>query len=78
MKNHTAEEKTNQLLAKSLLADIQGAPTAFLPRRDTLVDWLNAYLLRAARPGYVMDPTEADDLAELEKFIRAHDVPVAA
>jgi len=64
--------------AKALLADIQGAPSTFLPRRDALVDWLNAYLLRSDRRGYVMDPTETADLLELEKFLRTHDVPVAA
>ena len=78
MKNYTADEKGAQTHAKALLADIQGAPSAFLPRRETLVDWLNAYLVRSDRRGYVVDPTETTDLAELEKFLRAHDVPVAA
>jgi FAD/FMN-containing dehydrogenase len=78
MKHSTAEEKPNQTHARSLLADIQGAPETFLPRRETIVDWLNAYLLRSDRRGYVMEPTEADDLAAVEKLLRSHKVPVAA
>jgi hypothetical protein len=78
MKHYTADEKGTQTHAKALLADIQGAPSTFLPRRETLVDWLNAYLLRSDRRGYVVDATETADLAELEKFLREHDVPVAA
>ena len=78
MKHYTAEEKKNQTHAKALLAGIEGAPDTYLPRRAVIVDWLNGYLLRSDRRDYVMDPTEADDLAELEKFLRQHDVPVTA
>jgi hypothetical protein len=78
MKHYTADEKGIQAHAKALLADIQGAPSTFLPRRETLVDWLNACLLRSDRRGAAVDPTEAADMVELEKFLRTHDVPVAA
>ena len=78
MKNHIADGNTNQAHAKSLLADIQGAPETYLPRREVIVEWLNGYLLRSDRRGYVMDSTETDDLVELEKFLRTHEVPLAA
>jgi len=78
MKHYTADEKSNQTQAKSLLAGIQGAPETYLPRRAVIVDWLNGYLLRSDRRGYVMDPAESDDLVALEKFLRAHEVPTAA
>jgi len=78
MKHYSAGEKSNQLHAKSLLADIQGAPDTVLPRREALVEWLTGYLLRSDRRGYVMDPAEATDLAALDKFLRSHEVPVMA
>ena len=78
MKHHTPDEESNQVHARSLLADIQGAPQTALPRREALVDWLNALLARAERRGYVMAPTETADLVALEKFLRSHEVPVAA
>jgi hypothetical protein len=78
MKHHTAEETTNQVHAKSLLADIQGAPDTVLPRREAITEWLNGYLLRSDRRDYVVDPIETNDLAELDKFLRSHEVPVAA
>ena len=78
MKHYTAEEKPIQTHARSLLADIQGAPETFLPRREPIVDWLNAYLLRSDRRGYVTEPAEAADLVAVEKLLRSHKVPVAA
>ena len=78
MKNHTAGEQSNQVHARALLADIQGAPQTSLPRRETLVDWLNAFLVRADRRGYVSEATETADLVALDKFLRSHEVPVAA
>ena len=77
MKHATAEEKPNQIHARSLLADIQGSPDTALPRRETIVDWLNSYLLRSDRRSYVMQPTEADDLIAVDKFLRTHHIPVA-
>lgn len=78
MKYYTADEKTTQTHAKSLLAGITGAPETYLPRRAVIVDWLNGYLLRSDRRGYVMDPAESEDLIALDKFLRAHEVPLAA
>jgi len=52
MKHYTAEEKTESgRTRKSLLADIQDAPEAALPRRETIVEWLNGLPapLRSAR-----------------------------
>jgi hypothetical protein len=40
------------------------------------VGWLDAYLLRSDRRGYVMDPTEADDFIALDAFLRGQDVPL--
>ncbi len=78
MKHYIADEKTTQTHAKALLAGITGVPETYLPRRAVIVDWLNGYLLRSDRRGYVMDPEESDDLIELDKFLRAHEVPTAA
>jgi hypothetical protein len=78
MKHYTAEEKSNQAQARSLLAAIQAAPDTLLPRRETIVEWLDGFLLRSDRRGYVVAPTEADDLNALEKFLRSHKVRVEA
>lgn len=77
MKPNNAEEKTHQTQARALLADIQDAPETIIPRREAIVDWLNAYLLRSNRKEYVMEQTDADDLIALKKFLRAYQVPVA-
>ena len=78
MNTDTAETRTNQVHARSLLTDIQNAPDIALPRRETLVDWLNAYLVRAERRGYVGAPAETDDLVALDKFLRSVRIPAAA
>jgi hypothetical protein len=78
MNTDTVETRTNQAHARSLLADIQHAPQIALPRRETLVDWLNAYLVRAERRGYVDVRAETDDLVALDKFLRSAQIPVAA
>jgi hypothetical protein len=74
---HTADENTNQTQARALLADIQGAPTTLIPRREPIVGWLTAFLLRSDRTGYVMGATEADDLIALDQFLRTYQVPIA-
>ncbi len=72
MKNHT------QLVqARALRADIMAAPQIWLPRRDILLEWLNEFLLRAATPRYELEPTEAEDLNALERFLRQQHVPAA-
>jgi hypothetical protein len=77
MKTTTAGKEI-QTQARALLADIEGAPTTSLPRRETIVDWLNAFLVRTDKKGYVLGETEAADLNELDQFLRTYDVPVAA
>ena len=78
MKPHSADDETPRAHARSLLADIHGAPNTTLPRRDALVIWLDAFLLRAGQRGYATEPAEIADLAALEKFLRAHAIPITA
>ena len=75
---NTANRKTNQTQARALLADIQSAPTTVIPRREPIVVWLNAFLLRSDQKDYVMGETEAADLIALDQFLRTYHVPVAA
>lgn len=63
--------------AQALRTDILAAPAVWLPRREAVVAWLDAFLLRAAEPAYALAETEAADLAALEQFIRSQDIPVA-
>jgi hypothetical protein len=67
-----------QTRARSLLADIQGAPDTALPRRELIVEWLRSYLLRSHRSGSAEEAAETGDLLALEQFLRAHDVPAAS
>jgi hypothetical protein len=62
--------------ARALLADIAGSPTIYLPRRDILVEWLQAFVGRAQATSYDLPDTEAKDLAALDEFLRANNVPV--
>ena len=73
----TTDGKTKQAQARALLADIQEAPDTAIPRRDTIVAWLNSFLARSDRKGYVLGETEADDLIALDQFLRSCAVPVA-
>ena len=63
--------------ARSLRTDILEAPTVWLPRREILLDWLNAFLQRAEKPKYELGETEASDLVALDHFLRRKKVPVA-
>jgi hypothetical protein len=63
--------------ANSMRGEILAAPDVWIPRRDTLLDWLNAFLLRAAAPSYELGETEEDDLKALERFLRHRKVPAA-
>ncbi|MES2695161.1 MAG: hypothetical protein V4773_16930 [Verrucomicrobiota bacterium] len=73
-------QKNNEQLAhaRTLRADILGAPAVWLPRRAVLLDWLNAFLVRAEVAKYELDETEASDLVALDQFLRKKKVPVAA
>lgn len=73
---HHSEETPHTIQARALLHDIESAPTTALPRRATLVAWLNAYLDRASRKDYVTDEAEAGDLIAMEQFLRSCAVPV--
>lgn len=63
--------------ARALRADILGAPTVWLPRREILLDWLNGFLGRAEKSRYELGDTEAGDLDALGHFLRKKKVPVA-
>ena len=62
--------------ARALQADILAAPGVWLPRREILLEWLNAFLARAAPPGYEFVESEASDLRALDQFLRKLKVPV--
>ena len=64
--------------ARQLRADILGSPAVWLPRRDILLDWLNAFLLRVTTPEYALDENEAPDLAAVDEYLRKRKVPAAA
>lgn len=65
------------LQARALRADLLGAPDVWVPRRDVLLDWLNAFLRRAEKPRYTPAESEVTDLAALDQFLRRKKVPVA-
>jgi hypothetical protein len=73
----STDSGSNQTHAKSLLADLKCAPGTPIPRRETIVNWLNAYLVRSDKTGYVAGPDEAADLVAVEEFLRSHQIPVA-
>jgi hypothetical protein len=77
MEPSSTESGPNQTHARSLLADLKRAPGTPIPRRETIVDWLNAYLVRSDKTGYVAGPEEAADLIALDEFLRSHQIPVA-
>ena len=66
------------LQATALRADVLAAPSIWLPRREVLLDWLNGFLKRAEQPAYDLGETEAEDLKELDLFLRRKKIPVAA
>ena len=63
--------------ARALRANILAAPQVWLPRREVLLEWLNAFLLRAAVPAYKVESAETADLTALDHFLRKQKVPVA-
>ena len=72
-------ETLNQYVtqARALRASILGAPTVWLPRRETLLEWLNGFLLRAEKTRYELGETEATDLVALDHFLRKKKIPIA-
>jgi putative SOS response-associated peptidase YedK len=64
--------------ARALLADIHHSPDILLPRRETLTDWLDAFLVRAEAPAYDLQETEAADLIDLDQYLRTLKMPAAA
>lgn len=73
-----ADPSSNQSQAKALLADIHASPSTALPRRDTLVEWLDTLVLRSHQKGYVASDEDSKDLIALARFLRVNDVPMAA
>jgi hypothetical protein len=63
--------------ARALRTAILAAPQIWLPRRDILLEWLSAFLERAASARYELADTEADDLRALEAFLRQQHIRVA-
>lgn len=73
--NHNSEYLNR---ARALQADILAAPGVWLPRREILLDWLECFLVRAARPKYELEEHEASDLRALEQFLRKQQVPAVS
>jgi hypothetical protein len=72
---NTPTECLNQ--ARALRTDIASAPGIWLPRRDDMTGWLNAFVKRAEDGAYELGETEAADLVALDQFLRKKRVPVA-
>lgn len=62
--------------ARAMQADILAAPNVWLPRREILLEWLKAFVARAAAPRYELGGSEASDLRALDQFLRRLKVPV--
>ncbi len=77
-RNFMNTEPKHCLQARSLRADLLAAPDVWLPRREIVLEWLNAFLLRAAKPTYDLGETEEADLTALDLFLRKRKVPVVA
>jgi hypothetical protein len=66
---------TYRTYATSLLADIQAVARNGLPRQEVLLDWLDEFLLRSKKRGFVMAQADVDDLTALDLFVRANQIP---
>jgi hypothetical protein len=64
-----------QAYARSLLEDIQSAATGVLPRREILLNWLDAFLQRTAQMGFQLKPDELDTLLALDRLLRVNRIP---
>jgi hypothetical protein len=70
-------QNENVSRAQAMRDEINAAPDVWLPRREILLDWLNAFVQRAEKPSYELGETEAADLTALDRFLRRKRVPVA-
>lgn len=68
------KETINLAYAQSLLADIRAANDRILLQRDTMVDWLEECVERAAAPGYELKPEEIEQLNALKQFLQVRKV----
>lgn len=68
---------THLVHAQALRADIVSSPDLWLPRRDAILHWLNAFLARAETGKFELAATDADDLAALDTFLRKKKIPTA-
>ena len=64
-----------QAYARSLLDDIQAVAAEVLPRRDLLINWLDAFVQRAGQFGFQLEPDELDTLIALDRFLRINRIP---
>ena len=62
--------------AQVMRDEILASPDVWLPRREDLLGWLNAFVQRAEAPSYELGETEAADLSALDRFLRSKKVPV--
>ncbi|HVW22797.1 MAG TPA: hypothetical protein VHC86_16400 [Opitutaceae bacterium] len=63
--------------ACTLRSEIVGSPATWLPRREDLLEWLNAFVARSHRASYELGETEEADLAALDAYLRRMKVPAA-
>ncbi len=77
MKDILSDQKASQVRARSLLADLNGSPLIAIPRRDPIVAWLNAYLIRSDRRGFEAKPTDEEDMIAVDQHLRTYAVPLA-
>jgi hypothetical protein len=75
----TVMNKSSKYLeqALALQQSIMSSPEIWLPRRDSLLEWLNNFVKRAESSTFVLGETEAADLADLELFISKKKIQIA-
>lgn len=74
--NTALESRTSPMHARSLLTAINDASARYFPRREIIVEWLEAYLARTPDEGAVIDDEKAD-LVALDRYLRSNHVTVA-
>ncbi len=68
---------TTMTQARALQADLLGSAHIWIPRREILMDWLKAFLIRGAKPNYVADQDDTEGLDAIGVFLRQSSIPVA-